>query len=214
MRKGSMFSIKFWDSDLRAALLECRPACIWVAFHLIHGPTAEVSSIYRVSIGQIAEDTGLSQDEVRACIAELCAADWCEYHHPVIWIRGHGNINDKLGTRDFRQNDSWVRATQKHLDAMPDSPLVERFRAYHWPSPLPGGEGGGDPGGEGATGEVNNSLSVSPSPLPSSSSTPTAPSGPGGPNKPAAEPTESPADKLVADILAGKPVQHRRVLQR
>jgi hypothetical protein len=142
MRKGSMFSTKFWDSDLHADLPNCPPGCIWVALHLMHGPGAEVSSIYRISIGQMAEDCHLTADEVRACLTKLVATGWCEYAHPIVWVRGYGNINDKLGTSDFRANPSWVKATQKHLEALPSNPVVERFRAYYFDAPPVGrGEG-------------------------------------------------------------------------
>jgi hypothetical protein len=40
--------------------------------------------------------------------------------------------NDKLGTDDFRKNPSWLRATERHLDALPKNRLVDAFRRYHF----------------------------------------------------------------------------------
>ena len=131
MSKGSFFPVKFWDSPIWETLKTLRDEHLRVYLLLVHGPTSEVSSIYRVSVAQIAEDAGLDPDTVRQVIAELCDTGWCEYEHPVLWIVGAGNINDKLGTKDFRGNASWLRATEKHLDSLPPNRLVDAFRRHH-----------------------------------------------------------------------------------
>lgn len=132
MAKGAHFPKKFWDSPIKDNLWRLPPGHLRVYLHLAFGPTAAVSGIYRISVGAIAEDTGLDPDEVRAAINDLSDLGWCEFEHPLIWIRGTGNILDKLGTTDVRRNQKWVAATLSHLDDLPaHNPLVSAFRRHH-----------------------------------------------------------------------------------
>lgn len=157
MAKGTLFPRNFWDSPIKDELRQLPAVHLWVFLHLAYGPTAHLSGLYRISIGAIAEETGFEPDEVRKALDDLADLGWCEVEYPLVWIRGAGNINDKLGTTDVRRNAAWVTATSRHLSDLPqNNRLVEAFRRYHGilgeplrevggeAPPQPRREGGGD----------------------------------------------------------------------
>ena len=131
MRKVSVFRPSFWDSPIWQTLRELPREYLAVYLHLVHGPNSEVSGIYRISAGQIAEDCRIDTDQVEAIINDLANTGWCEYERPILWIRGAGNICDMLGSQDWRDNDRWLRHTVRHLSGLPDCAVVRRFR-WHW----------------------------------------------------------------------------------
>ncbi|WP_043758369.1 hypothetical protein [Imhoffiella purpurea] len=132
MAKGAFFPRNFWDSSIKDELWELPAGHFRVFLHLAYGPTAHLSGLYRISVGAIAEDTGLEPDEVRNAIDTLADIGWCDVEYPLVWIRGAGNILDKLGTTGIEKNPAWVKSTRRHLDDLPPSNrLVELFRRYH-----------------------------------------------------------------------------------
>lgn len=181
MAKGTLFPRNFWDSPIKDELRYLPAGHLWVFLHLAYGPTAHLSGLYRISVGAIAEDTGLEPDEARKALDDLADLGWVEVEYPLIWIRGAGNILDKLGTTDVRKNAAWVTATNRHLNDLPQSNrLVEAFRRYHGILGEPPREAGGEPPPQ-AHGEVGGDASFTPcslSPRYSSSQTPRTPAAP------------------------------------
>ncbi|MCK7581721.1 MAG: hypothetical protein MZV65_42955 [Chromatiales bacterium] len=69
---------------------------------------------------------------MRKALDDLADLGWVEVEYPLIWIRGAGNILDKLGTTDVRKNAARVTATHRHLNDLPQSSrIVDAFRRYH-----------------------------------------------------------------------------------
>ena len=152
MRKDFRFPARFWLESQGRSILAMGGDHFKVFMYLIAGPNAQISGIYPLSPAEVAERTRLDPDQVAKIIAELEEIGWCETGEGLIWIRGTGNINDQLGTRDFRTNPKWVAGTIKYLENLPASRLVERFCEYH-------GIGTGYPSDR----ESGSSLSPSPS---------------------------------------------------
>jgi hypothetical protein len=148
MRKGSYFAASFWDSPIWQTLKGLPGDHLRVYLHLAHGPNSEISGLYRISVGQIAEDTDLDPDQVRSIVDDLVNVGWCDFEPPIIWIRGAGNICDQLGTRDFRRNASWITATERHVERLPLNRVVRAFCEFHRISPP---EPSGVPEGQGPT---------------------------------------------------------------
>jgi hypothetical protein len=142
MRKFSMWRTSFWDSAIWSTLRHLPAEHIRVYLHLVHGPTGDITGIYRISIGAIADDTDIDADHARAIIGDLADTGWCDYEHPVIWIIGHGNVVDQLGKEDWTSNPKWRTAAIRQLDALPNLAIVDRFRRrWGLPSTLPDLEG-------------------------------------------------------------------------
>ncbi|MBK5965237.1 hypothetical protein CCR95_14350, partial [Thiocystis minor] len=117
-----------------------------VFLHLAYGPTAHLSGIYRISVPAIAEDVEMEPDEVRLALRDLEKIGWCDVEYPLIWIRGIGNILDKLGTTRLTKNRAWVTSTDRHLSDLPEGHrLVSAFRDFHG-LPSDAGEVGGEVG--------------------------------------------------------------------
>jgi len=128
MRRFSLWRQSFWDAPIWLTLRNLPAEHLRVYLHLVHGPSADITGIYRLSVGQIADDTGVDADRVRTAIEEMANTGWCEYEPPIIWIVGHGNVTDQLGKSDWTSNPKWQTAAQRHLDALPALPIVDRFR--------------------------------------------------------------------------------------
>lgn len=138
MRKFSMWRSTFWDAPIWHTLRTLSAEHLKVYLHLVHGPAGDITGIYRVSVGAIADDTDVEPDQVRAIIGELASTGWCEYEHPVVWIIGHGNVVDQLGKDDWTQNPKWRTAAIRQLEALPNLPIVDRFRRrWTLPAALP-----------------------------------------------------------------------------
>jgi hypothetical protein len=117
---------------MKDVLAKLGAAHLWVYLHLVHGPNNHVTGLYRISPAQIAEDTDLDTDEVRKIISELADTGWCDYEAPLIWIRGIGDINDQLGTTDFKRGEKWLKATMNHISDLPnDHRMVVAFCRFH-----------------------------------------------------------------------------------
>jgi hypothetical protein len=123
-----MMRTSFWDSPIWQTLRHLPADHLRVYLHLVHGPAGDITGIYRISVGQIAEDTDVDVDQVRLVIDDLADTGWCDYEHPVVWIVGHGCVIDQLGTADWTANPKWLTAATRHLDALPNLPIVDRFR--------------------------------------------------------------------------------------
>jgi hypothetical protein len=120
MRKGSYFAASFWDSPIWQTLkgsareITCGSICIlrMVRTRKFPGSTGSRSDM-------IAEDIGLDPESSARIVDDLVNIGWCDFEPPIIWIRGAGNICDQLGTRDFRRNERWLTATEKHVERLP-----------------------------------------------------------------------------------------------
>ena len=175
MAKGAFFPRNFWDSPIKDELRHLPAGHLWVFLHLAYGPSAHLSGLYRISVGAIAEDIGMEPDEVRAVIDDLARIGWCDVEYPLVWIRGAGNILDKLGTTDVRKNAAWVTATHRHLLDLPQTNrLVDAFRRYHgvFVDPPPGAGGEPPPQARREVGGEVSSSSFSFSPAHTPSQTP------------------------------------------
>ncbi len=167
MAKGAHFPRAFWDSSLKTELWRFPQGHLRVFLHLAYGPSAHLSGIYRISVPAIAEDVDMDPEDVRLALRDLQAIGWCDVEYPLIWIRGTGNILDKLGTTGLAMNKAWVTSTARHLSDLPESNrLVGAFRGFHDLPGVPGGEA--PPLPHGVPGGVPSSSSC-PSPSPSSS---------------------------------------------
>lgn len=132
MRRSSKFPTAFWDSPICSTLHGMSREHLMVYLHLVHGPHAEVSGIYRLTPGMIADDINSDPETVSCILNELTDTGWCDWEPPVIWIRGTGNVLDQLETSDLHRNERWVKATRSHLAALPPgNRLVRAFRACH-----------------------------------------------------------------------------------
>lgn len=132
MRRSSKFPTAFWDSPIWQTLKGLSADHLRVYLHLVHGPHAEVSGIYRLTPGMIADDIGSDPESVSNILGELADIGWCDWEPPVVWIRGTGNVLDQLETSDLHRNERWVKATRSHLAALPPgNRLVRAFRAHH-----------------------------------------------------------------------------------
>lgn len=141
MAKDTRFPRRFWDDPISVELQRLGADHLWVFLHLSTGPISHVTGLMRISVAQIGEDTGIDTDRVRVVLDDLANLGWCEIELPYLWIRGIGNINDKLGSLDFRRNIKWKMMTLSYLDSLPQGGIVERFRRYHGliPDPEPYG---------------------------------------------------------------------------
>lgn len=138
MRKLTVTRASFWDSPIWETLCTLPAEHLRVFLHLVHGPNSHITGIYRLSIGAIADDAVIEPDLVRRIVDDLADTGWCEYEHPIIWIVGEGNVVDQLGKADWTSNPKWLTAAQRHVEALPNLPIVDRFRRkWDLPATLP-----------------------------------------------------------------------------
>jgi hypothetical protein len=78
-------------------------------------------------VGRLDPRTGLSVRRIRRALGELTASGWVEADGVLVWIRGQLRADPGMSSDNKRH----LVAIQRHVSALPDRPIVRRFRAYY-----------------------------------------------------------------------------------
>ena len=152
MRDWMKLYCRFWHDEKVAELATEEKL---VALYVLSAPTSNRIGCYRLSLSQLAEDTGVPLDRVGEILARVVDTLGWRYDAKakIIYLPNWWRFN----APDSRCT---LRGYLKDVRRLPSSPLVDEFRAnvHHLPGPLaaefraavatPSGEGGGEALGE------------------------------------------------------------------
>lgn len=113
----------WWDDKIRVLPIESR----YLFLYLLTAPLSHSSGLYYLPLAVIREETGLSADSLDASIQDLERQDMiaCDRAASLWWVKKMASYQTNA-----RSHLYW-RGIATHLEDVPASPLIDRFRAAY-----------------------------------------------------------------------------------
>lgn len=133
MRKFAGLPPRFWLERDGQQIAKLGGQHVALAAYLLTGPNSSVAGIYPVFLPEVAARLHVTTERAEALVEDLVRLGWLDFCEvtSTVWIKGTGNVNDQLGTTDFRRNPKWLAMTERYLSTLPASRLVDAFRRQY-----------------------------------------------------------------------------------
>ena len=126
MRTFAQVRPSFWHGATGRQIRRFGHECQVLALYLISGPNAHALGLYYLALPTAAHETGLTIEQVRSSIVNLCEIGFCSYHDEseVVFVPNMARfqIGERLERRD--KNITWV---WREMEKMRDLPFFEQL---------------------------------------------------------------------------------------
>ncbi len=126
MREFAKVSPQEWTSELGRKIKNIGLEARVVSLYLQTNPSAHMTGVYYIPIVLIAHESGLSVEDVKATLNNLCIIDYCsyDYEYEYVWVHGMG-INQV--SAQLKANDNRVKAINTYYSSLPKLSFLQVF---------------------------------------------------------------------------------------